>query len=399
MIADKIGAGAIASVFLLAGCQGLNLEPRPEHAVLSVTPSEIKVQQNGGNYTAAIPFVYVNTTPNPVFVSSCGDQSQLLEKKLDGKWIVAWAPMRLMCRVIPDYSIASGGSASGVFRLSTSTSTEGRFHEWYGGSIEGTYRLRWDFVGGTDAGAPGARRINTVSNEFKIILSYDRLSFASQLVIVTTPGWDSTAGELHRFYRDNPYSSWREDGRAIPIVVGKTGLAWGVGFDSAAIVGEPHKHEGDGKSPAGIFPIDTAFGFAPVDSMRSLHLPYAALTSNSECVDDTASVHYNTVVERNNVPSVDWESSENMRNISQYRLGAIIGYNEAPPVKARGSCIFFHIWNGPRSTTVGCTAMDGAELERLLLWLDRRKHPMVVQLPASAYPRIRNEFDLPFLGR
>ncbi len=223
----------------------------------------------------------------------------------------------------------------------------------------------------------------------------DRLSFATQLVVVTTAGWDSTTGELRRFSRDHPYSYWRADGSGIPIVVGKTGLAWGVGFDSDAVAGEPHKREGDGRSPAGIFPIDTAFGFAPVDSMRSLRLPYVTLTSTTDCVDDTASVHYNTVVERDRVPAVDWQSAEHMRKVSQYRLGAIIGYNAAPPVKARGSCIFFHIWGGPRSTTVGCTAMDAAELEHFIAWLDRRQQPVVVQVPASAYSRLRNKLGLP----
>lgn len=224
------------------------------------------------------------------------------------------------------------------------------------------------------------------------------LSSATQLVVVTTDGWDSTAGELRRFSRDDNRSQWRPEGQPIPIVVGRTGLAWGVGFDSAAIAGEPHKHEGDGRSPAGIFPIDTAFGFAPADSMRSLHLPYVTLTANTDCVDDTASIHYNTVVDKSAVP-IDWNSAEHMRKVGQYRLGAIIGYNAPTPVKGRGSCIFFHIWSGPRSTTVGCTAMDAGELERLLAWLDSRRQSVVVQVPASVYRRLRDKLELPYLDR
>jgi D-alanyl-D-alanine dipeptidase len=222
------------------------------------------------------------------------------------------------------------------------------------------------------------------------------LPSATQLVVVTTAGWDSTTGELRRFSRDTPGSQWRQQGQTIPIVVGRTGLAWGVGFDSAAIAGEPHKHEGDGRSPAGVFPIDTAFGFAPTDSMRPLRLPYVSLTANTDCVDDTASIHYNTVVDKSAVP-IDWNSAEHMRNVGQYRLGAIIGYNATPPMKGRGSCIFFHIWSGPRSTTVGCTAMDAGELERFIAWLDRRKQPVVVQVPASDYNRIRDKWNLPEL--
>ena len=225
------------------------------------------------------------------------------------------------------------------------------------------------------------------------------LSSATQLVVVTTSGWDSTTGELRRFTRDDVHSRWRRVGETTPIVVGRTGLAWGVGFDAAALDGEPHKREGDGKSPAGIFPVDTAFGFAPEGSMRTLRLPYVQLTSNTECVDDTASVHYNTIVDRSAVPSVDWNSAEQMRKVTQYRLGAIIGYNAPRPVKGRGSCIFFHIWNGPRSTTVGCTALDAGELERLLAWLDRKKQPMVVQVPVQAYEHLRRGMQLPPLDR
>ena len=225
-----------------------------------------------------------------------------------------------------------------------------------------------------------------------------RLASATQLVVVTTTGWDSTTGELRRFVRPSAGSPWQPDGAAVPIVVGQTGLAWGVGFDhlaaDASTAAGPTKVEGDGRSPAGIFPLDTAFGFAPPDSMRWVRLPYVAVTPTTECVDDTTSTHYNTVVDRRTVPRVDWQSAEHMRRIAQYRLGVIIGYN-APPVKARGSCIFFHIWGGPRSTTVGCTALDATELARLVAWIDPKARPVGVQLPASVYERMRGAWGLP----
>jgi len=218
------------------------------------------------------------------------------------------------------------------------------------------------------------------------------LASAAQLVVVTTAGWDSTTGELRRFVRSDINTSWHRVGGVVPIVVGRTGLAWGIGFDGHA---GPRKVEGDGRSPAGVFPLDTAFGFAPSDSMRWVHLPYVQLTPSIECVDDTASVHYNTVVDRGTVPRVDWNSAEHMRRVAQYEIGVIVGYNASPPVKARGSCIFFHIWAGPRSTTVGCTALDAKELDRLIAWLDPRSRPVVVQVPASVYPLMRNEWGLP----
>ncbi|HEX6558862.1 MAG TPA: L,D-transpeptidase family protein [Longimicrobiales bacterium] len=221
------------------------------------------------------------------------------------------------------------------------------------------------------------------------------LADATQLIVVTTSGWDSITGELHRFVRSDATAAWRSAGSAVPIVVGRTGLAWGVGFDRVGEASEPHKREGDGRSPAGIFTVRTAFGFAPVDSVHGLKLSYMPLTTLTECVDDTASAHYNTVLERSSVLNVDWHSSERMRQVGQYRVGAIIDYNATPPVKGRGSCIFFHIWGGPRAPTVGCTALDARELQQLLAWLDPRAQPVVVQLPAVVYGRLRAEWRLP----
>src|SRR3954462_11619838 len=96
---------------------------------------------------------------------------------------------------------------------------------------------------------------------------------SEQLVVVTTPSWTSTSGTMERFERATPTSDWTKASEALPVVVGRTGIAWGVGFDDASTEG-PHKHEGDGKAPAGIFPIDTAFGFDPREATRSLRLPY-----------------------------------------------------------------------------------------------------------------------------
>ena len=219
---------------------------------------------------------------------------------------------------------------------------------------------------------------------------------SQQLVVVITPSWASTVGTMTRFERATPTSSWTRVEAPIPLVVGRTGIAWGVGFDDLS-AGGPHKHEGDGKAPAGIFPLDTAFGFAPRDSMRDVKLPYVQLLPTTDCVDDTASAHYNTVVDRAAVQRVDWNSAEHMREVGQYKIGVIVGYNSSPPVKGSGSCIFLHIWAGPDSHTAGCTAFDEAKLRQVMLWLDPEKRPMLVQLTADEYAKLQVEWRLPSL--
>jgi D-alanyl-D-alanine dipeptidase len=224
------------------------------------------------------------------------------------------------------------------------------------------------------------------------------LEASEQIVVVITPNWTSTTGTVQHFERATPGSAWSPVDSAIPVVVGRTGIAWGAGFDGVSTEG-PHKHEGDGKAPAGVFPLDTAFGFAPRDSMRTVRLPYIQLLPTTDCVDDTASAHYNTVVDKASVTGVDWNSAEHMREVAQYKIGVIVGYNASPPVKGRGSCIFLHIWTGPASHTAGCTAFDEAKLRDLIEWLDPAKQPLLVQLTAEDYARLRLRWNLPAVER
>jgi L,D-peptidoglycan transpeptidase YkuD (ErfK/YbiS/YcfS/YnhG family) len=221
-----------------------------------------------------------------------------------------------------------------------------------------------------------------------------QIDASRQLVVVITPSWTSTVGTMTQFGRATQNSAWDRLGSSVPIVVGRTGIAWGVGFDNASTDG-PHKREGDGKSPAGIFPLDTAFGFAPRDSVRTVRLPYVQLLPTTDCVDDTASTQYNTVVDKAAVSRVDWNSAEHMREVPQYRIGVIVGYNASPPVKGRGSCIFLHIWAGPASRTAGCTAFDEAKLFEMMAWLDPLKRPLLVQLTAAEYEKLRVKWKLP----
>lgn len=225
-----------------------------------------------------------------------------------------------------------------------------------------------------------------------------RIAESGQLLVVTTPGWSSTIGTLRRFSRETSTDPWHPEGATTPVVVGRTGLAWGEEFDALADPSDPaapHKHEGDGKSPAGVFPLDTAFGFAPPSEMRWVRLPYAQMSAASDCVDDTTSSHYNTVVDRGAVSMVDWNSAEHMRGVWQYEIGVIVGYNAAPPRRGRGSCIFLHIWDGPASHTAGCTAFDRDELRRVIAWLDPRRRPVLVQMPSGAYDALAAGWGLP----
>ena len=152
-----------------------------------------------------------------------------------------------------------------------------------------------------------------------------------------------------------------------------------------------HKHEGDGRSPAGVFALGTAFGFAP----QATRLPFLLVKPDTVAVDDARSRYYTQIVETSAVPQPDWRSAERMRAIPHYRLGIAVEYNTAARVPEAGSCIFIHCFASPRKTTSGCTAMPEPELEALLQWLDPAAHPRLVQLPLAAYDELRAAWKLP----
>lgn len=123
----------------------------------------------------------------------------------------------------------------------------------------------------------------------------DALASSTQLIVVTTSGWNSIEGRLQRLERANDQEAWQPVGNPIPIVVGKNGLGWGIGVIAAEgrnvrATDEPVKREGDGKSPAGVFALGTAFGYA-AHPLTGTKLPYLTLTPTIECVDDIHSKH------------------------------------------------------------------------------------------------------------
>jgi L,D-peptidoglycan transpeptidase YkuD (ErfK/YbiS/YcfS/YnhG family) len=201
---------------------------------------------------------------------------------------------------------------------------------------------------------------------------------STQLLVVTTPDWDATKGTLTLYERNG--GGWTAIGAPIPVVVGRTGLAWGSGLPLPLRRDEgPVKKEGDGKAPAGLFALPALFGYAsePISS----RMPYIAATPTVECVDDASSLHYNKIVDTREVPK-SWSSSEDMRRRDDlYREGVVVAHNANPPVSGNGSCIFLHLWSGPDSSTAGCTAMSKEHLAQLTRWLDASRHPKLLQLP------------------
>lgn len=215
-----------------------------------------------------------------------------------------------------------------------------------------------------------------------------------QSMVVTTKDWNAVQGTAQLFERRNLKSNWQAVGKSFPVVVGKKGLGWSVDAPLMA-EGAPHKVEGDGKAPAGIFSLTSAFGsHAKPDFVK---LPFTRLTETIECVDDTSSRAYNQIVDNKNVP-VDWTSSEKMLAVGeQYDLGVFVAHNSNPATVGKGSCIFLHIWKTDSSGTAGCTAMKRENIETILRWLDAKRNPVLIQMPEQSYLTYQKLWKLPKL--
>jgi D-alanyl-D-alanine dipeptidase len=204
-----------------------------------------------------------------------------------------------------------------------------------------------------------------------------------QTIVVTTESWSSFQGKAQLFERKRVTSKWKAVGKSFSVVIGKNGFGLGVDMQdkrNETDMVQPYKHEGDGKSPIGVFPLSGAFG--TIEKPEYVKLPFTKLEEYTECVDDENSSNYNQIVNRMQVGNFDWESSEKMLKVgAQYDLGVVIGYNSSPIKKGSGSCIFMHIWKDESSGTVGCTAMSRENVEMILHWLDAEKHPFLVQMP------------------
>lgn len=215
---------------------------------------------------------------------------------------------------------------------------------------------------------------------------------SEQILIVTSKEWNSPAGSMVCYERVNGRMLMMGD--SIPVSLGRSGLGWGKGLTEFLNSEGPVKHEGDGRSPAGIFNLSFSFGYLPKDSLGWLNYPYKQVTAMTECVDDTASVHYNKIVETDGTAKT-WKSSEKMRGYGQYyKFGIFVEHNSNPTSPGCGSCIFIHVWGGAGKTTSGCTAMSEERIVKLLRWLSAEKKPILIQLPEKEYDAIKPDLGL-----
>ena len=99
-----------------------------------------------------------------------------------------------------------------------------------------------------------------------VLLVPDRASAASpvpaesrQMLLSVSAGWNETKATVSRYERTG--TGWSRVGLPLAASLGQTGLAWGRGLHTGTFEG-PMKKEGDDRSPAGVFRLREATGYA-----------------------------------------------------------------------------------------------------------------------------------------
>lgn len=216
---------------------------------------------------------------------------------------------------------------------------------------------------------------------------------ARQIVLVVGRGWNDAAAEISFWEKEG--DAWTRTVGPSSCVVGTNGFGLGRGLATVAVARDtPQKREGDRRAPAGVFALEFSFGtMAKMRHGRS-SFEYRQTSSSHRWVDDPASAYYNQWVDLAS-PEVrkDWSSAETLRLVSGlYDLVVVVGHNRQPVVPGAGSAIFLHLWEGPGSSTAGCTAMELQVLREIWKRLDPGKGPVLVQGPSQYLRMLPLEF-------
>lgn len=128
------------------------------------------------------------------------------------------------------------------------------------------------------------------------------------------------------------------------------------------------KREGDGASPAGVWALREAFYRSDRLMRPRTALPLRAIRRQDGWCDASGDRIYNRRVTHPYPASAErlW------RQDGLYDIVVVLGYNDRPRIKGRGSAIFLHCVRDGYEPTEGCIAVSRHDLLRLLPHLSGR---------------------------
>jgi L,D-peptidoglycan transpeptidase YkuD (ErfK/YbiS/YcfS/YnhG family) len=122
------------------------------------------------------------------------------------------------------------------------------------------------------------------------------------------------------------------------------------------------KREGDGATPAGRFPVRQVLYRADRVTRPRTVFPLRAIRADDGWCEDPTDRSYNRLVKLSPRSGADRLT----RDDNLYDLILVLGHNDRPRVKGRGSAIFVHLARPAYAPTAGCIALAKTDLLALL---------------------------------
>ncbi|HEY8194295.1 MAG TPA: L,D-transpeptidase family protein [Hyphomicrobium sp.] len=133
------------------------------------------------------------------------------------------------------------------------------------------------------------------------------------------------------------------------------------------------KREGDGATPRGRFRLRSVLYKSSATRRPRTALDLRAVTKSDGWCDSAFDRNYNRPVE---LPYP--QSAERLwRDDGVYDIILVLGYNDVPRIKGRGSAIFMHLARPDFAATEGCIALRPADLRRVLEAVSRRSEIII----------------------
>lgn len=164
----------IGVLSLVAGCHsGRNAGRARENGVrLRADSAQYLVRVDGPMYLATIGFRFDNNSGRTLSANYCQAPSPPeLEKQLaNGDWVFAYSGLALMCRTLPPFRIADGGTYRGTIDLASGRPGTNVMQTFAPDSVPGIYRLRWELRASADPDDRAVPMITAVSPPFKLVM-------------------------------------------------------------------------------------------------------------------------------------------------------------------------------------------------------------------------------------
>jgi L,D-peptidoglycan transpeptidase YkuD (ErfK/YbiS/YcfS/YnhG family) len=122
------------------------------------------------------------------------------------------------------------------------------------------------------------------------------------------------------------------------------------------------KREGDRATPAGLLPLRRVLYRADRLAPPRCAVPVEPIAPDDGWCDDPDDPAYNRMIR---LPAAA-HAERLWRDDPLYDVIGVLGWNDRPPVRERGSAIFLHLARGDHAPTAGCIALARDDLLRAL---------------------------------